>query len=115
MKNYYAILGVTPDSSDAEIKSAYRTLARRYHPDVNPSGTKRFKDITEAYDVLSNSQKRHQYDMINGFFKSGPQTKTSSGKAQSEYKKQTSSDAKKTSSQGHTPPNASKEEFSKKN
>ena len=114
MKNCYSILGVTPDSSDAEIKSAYRNLARRFHPDVNPSGTQRFKDITEAYDVLSNPQKRHQYDMINGFFKSGPQTKTSSGKAQSEYKKQTSSETKKTSSAGHTPPNPSKEEFSKK-
>ena len=89
MKNYYAILGVTPDSSDAEIKSAYRTLARKFHPDVNPSGTQRFKDITEAYDVLSNSQKRHQYDMINGFFKSAPENKTSAKQAQSEYKKQT--------------------------
>ena len=45
MKNYYSILGVTPDSSEAEIKSAYRRLARKFHPDVNPDGASRFKDI----------------------------------------------------------------------
>lgn len=114
MKNYYAILGVTPDSSDAEIKSAYRTLARKFHPDVNPSGTQRFKDITEAYDVLSNSQKRHQYDMINGFFKSAPENKTSAKQAQSEYKKQTAQKDEDTAKQQEKQTKKSKEEFSKK-
>lgn len=114
MKNYYAILGVTPDSSDAEIKSAYRTLARKFHPDVNPSGTQRFKDITEAYDVLSNSQKRHQYDMINGFFKSAPENITSAKQAQSEYKKQTAQKDEDTAKQQEKQTKKSKEEFSKK-
>lgn len=110
MKNYYSILGVTPDSSDAEIKSAYRKLARKYHPDVNPYGTARFKDITEAYETLSDAKKRIQYDTVNGFFKSSPKQEkqhTSSEKAGSEYKKQTFG-------QHHTEPKMSKEEFSKK-
>lgn len=110
MKNYYSILGVTPDSSDAEIKSAYRKLARKYHPDVNPYGTARFKDITEAYETLSDAKKRIQYDTVNGFFKSSPKQEkqhTSSNKADSEYKKQASF-------QNHTEPKMSKEEFSKK-
>lgn len=109
MKNYYSILGVTPDSSDAEIKSAYRKLARKFHPDVNPYGTERFKDITEAYEILSDAKKRMHYDTLNGFFKSAPEQEqhTSSQKAQSEYQK-------KASSQKHTEPKMSKEEFSKK-
>ncbi len=71
-KNYYEILGVTPDSEFGEVKSAYRRLARKFHPDVNkaPDSIRRFKDITEAYDVLSDEVKRKQYDMVNGFFKS---------------------------------------------
>ncbi len=110
MKNYYSILGVTPDSSDAEIKSAYRRLARKFHPDVNPYGTAQFKDITEAYEVLSDAKKRMQYDTINGFFKSAPKQEkqhTSSDKAQSEYKKNNFS-------QNHTESKMSKDEFSKK-
>ncbi len=88
MKNYYSILGVTPDSTDLEIKSAYRSLARKFHPDVNPSGAERFKDISEAYETLSDSKKRLQYDTINGFFKSAPKPDyQSSDKAQEEYKK----------------------------
>lgn len=91
MKNYYSILGVTPDSSEAEIKSAYRRLARKFHPDVNPDGASLFKDISEAYETLSDAKKRFQYDTINGFFKSSSYKKekqqTSSNEAQNQYKK----------------------------
>ena len=68
--NYYEILGVTPDSDIAEIKSAYRKLARQFHPDVNPDGARKFKDISRAYDTLSDPDKRKQYDILNGLFKS---------------------------------------------
>jgi hypothetical protein len=64
MKNYYAILGVTENAEAAEIKKAYRTLAVKYHPDKNPSAeaTLRFTEITEAYDVLSDANKKFVYD-----------------------------------------------------
>ena len=55
-KDFYKILGVSKDASDADIKKAYRKLARKYHPDTNPGDTaaeKTFKDVSEAYSVLS--------------------------------------------------------------
>jgi molecular chaperone DnaJ len=64
-KDYYAILGVPRTADEKEIKSAYRKLARKYHPDVNPgdkSAEAKFKEISEAYDVLSDPHKRSQYD-----------------------------------------------------
>ena len=64
-KNYYDILGVKRDASEKEIKQAYRRLARKYHPDVNPgdkSAEAKFKEINEAYEVLSDKEKRQKYD-----------------------------------------------------
>ncbi len=69
-KNYYEILGVTPDVQLVQLKSAYRRLVRKYHPDINPQGELIFKDITEAYEVLSDETLRKKYDTLNGFFKS---------------------------------------------
>lgn len=64
-KNYYDVLGVSKTASDKEIKQAYRKLARKHHPDVNPgdkSADARFKDINTAYEVLSDPKKRKPYD-----------------------------------------------------
>ncbi|MGC7152249.1 DnaJ C-terminal domain-containing protein [Paenarthrobacter ureafaciens] len=66
-KDFYAILGIAKDASDADIKKAYRKLARQYHPDTNAgdaAAEKRFKDISEAYSVLSSPEDRQQYDAI---------------------------------------------------
>ena len=65
-KNYYEILGVDKNATPEEIKSAYRKLAKQYHPDVNksPDATQKFKDINEAYEVLSDTTKRNNYDQF---------------------------------------------------
>ena len=67
--NFYELLGVSPESDTAEIKAAYRKLARKYHPDVNPDGARLFKKISAAYDTLSDEKKRKTYDTLNGIFK----------------------------------------------
>lgn len=66
-KDYYKILGVSRNASQDEIRSAYRKLAKQYHPDRNPgdkAAEERFKEINEAYQVLSDSQKRAHYDRL---------------------------------------------------
>src|SRR5574340_168795 len=67
VKDYYEMLGVNKNSSQDEIKKAYRKLACKYHPDLNPgdkTAEARFKDIQEAYAVLSDAKKRAQYDQF---------------------------------------------------
>ncbi|MFG2719681.1 molecular chaperone DnaJ [Streptomyces sp. NPDC048416] len=79
-KDYYKVLGVPKDATDAEIKKAYRKLARENHPDANKGDTKaeeRFKEISEANDILGDPKKRKEYDEAralfgNGGFRAGP-------------------------------------------
>ncbi|HYA96055.1 MAG TPA: DnaJ domain-containing protein, partial [Terriglobales bacterium] len=64
-RDYYEVLGLTREASEQEIKSAYRKLAMRHHPDRNPgdpAAEERFKEASEAYTVLADAQKRAQYD-----------------------------------------------------
>ncbi|MGF1537944.1 MAG: DnaJ C-terminal domain-containing protein [Elainellaceae cyanobacterium] len=71
-RNYYDILGVSQAATAEEIKSAYRKLARRYHPDLNPgdrAAEESFKTVGEAYEILSDSDKRSQYDQFSRFWR----------------------------------------------
>jgi molecular chaperone DnaJ len=70
-KDYYAALGVPKDASATDIKKAYRKLAAELHPDRNPGGEERFKEVSEAYDVLSDSAKRKEYDEARELFAGG--------------------------------------------
>ena len=63
MSDYYATLGVARDASPDDIKRAYRRLARELHPDVNPEAEEQFKEITRAYEVLADPDKRRRYDL----------------------------------------------------
>jgi molecular chaperone DnaJ len=63
-KDYYKVLGVVPTASDKEITRAYRKLAKEHHPDANPGSEERFKEISAAYDVLGDAEKRKEYDEV---------------------------------------------------
>src|SRR5690348_894005 len=72
-KDYYAILGVSREAQEDDIKRAYRKLARKYHPDVSkePQAEERFKEVQEAYEVLKDNKKRAAYDQLGANWKSG--------------------------------------------
>jgi molecular chaperone DnaJ len=73
-KDFYAVLGVGKDASAAEVKKAYRRLARKFHPDANsgdPASERRFKEIGEAYAVLSDPEQRQQYDAVRAMSHGG--------------------------------------------
>jgi len=69
-KDYYKVLGVEKSASQADIKTAFKKLARQYHPDVNPDKPEaeaKFKEVSEAYEVLGDEKKRKQYDRVGSF------------------------------------------------
>ncbi len=71
-KDYYAILGITKTATSDEIKKTYRKLARKYHPDMNPGNREaeaRFKEVSEAYEILSDPEKRKKYDQFGQYWK----------------------------------------------
>jgi len=73
-RDYYDVLGVSKTAAEDDIKSAYRKLARKYHPDVNPgdkSAEEKFKELNEAYEVLSDAEKRKKYDALGANWKAG--------------------------------------------
>lgn len=97
LQNYYEILGIDVDASNVEIKTAYRKLARKYHPDINksPNAINKFKEISTAYETLSDPQKRKQYNIINGIFK---KEETKSQTSYQETQKTTTNNTKSSSS-----------------
>lgn len=68
-KDYYKVLGVSRSSDEKEIKSAYRQLALKYHPDKNPDSEEHFKEINEAYEVLGDAEKRAKYDRLGSSYR----------------------------------------------
>lgn len=77
-KNLYEILEIPYSATTSAIKAAYRRLARKYHPDLNGGDafcTRKFKEVTEAYEILSDAEKKKNYDILRGFYKENSQAK----------------------------------------
>ncbi|WP_158966274.1 DnaJ C-terminal domain-containing protein [Paraglaciecola sp. L3A3] len=94
-KDYYAVLGVSPDADDKAVKVAYKKLARKFHPDVSkePQAEEKFKDIGEAYEVLHNKEERAKYDELRRHQQSRARQQqnnyaSNNGSAQSHYQHQ---------------------------
>ncbi len=75
-KSYYTILGITSDASNSEIRSAYRRLAKAYHPDHYPGSSRMFRDIQEAYAVLGDQEQRLRYEQNQRLAQPAPPVRT---------------------------------------
>ncbi|MEO6835315.1 MAG: DnaJ C-terminal domain-containing protein [Candidatus Tumulicola sp.] len=90
-RDYYSVLGVPKNAAQKDVKSAYRKLARKWHPDANPNNAKeaeeKFKEISEAYEVLGDAEKRKKYDLL------GPDWQQAARQAEQQRRYHTSDDA----------------------
>ena len=117
--NLYSILGVKPNASKSAIKMAFRSLAKKYHPDMNKgdrNSEKKFKEIKYAYEILCDDKKRCEYDKLNGYDKvntTNKQTYSNPYKASENYKKQQFEHKKQNTQKTKQEENNFKEEFSK--
>ena len=94
-RDYYALLGVNKNASADDIKKAYRRLARKYHPDLNPgdkTAEAKFKEITEANEVLSDPEKRSQYDRFGQYWKQSEQPRPNARPTPNQPPRSTNSD-----------------------
>jgi len=84
-KDYYRVLGVPPKATDADIKKAFRTLARKYHPDVakdKKTAEEKFKELNEAHEVLSDPESRKKYDQLGADWKTGASSRPPPGSSE---------------------------------
>ena len=89
-RDYYEVLGIQKGADEASIKKAYRSLAKKYHPDMNPGNAEaeiKFKEVNEAYEVLSNPEKKAQYDQF------GPDLRMLGGRPHTEISTHSATDA----------------------
>ncbi|SDS58263.1 curved DNA-binding protein [Polaribacter sp. KT25b] len=92
--DYYKILGISKSASEADIKKAYRKLARKYHPDLNPNdkaAEKKFKEINEANEVLSNPENRKKYDKYGEHWENGEAYEQQEKQRQQDYQRRSQS------------------------
>lgn len=97
-KDLYAVLGLQPEFDMAKIKAVYRKLVRKYHPDISPDSEEKFKEIQEAYEILSDSEKKSRYDLIRGIVF----TKTSHSTSKTQAKRAYEETVKNQKSEGKT-------------
>lgn len=99
MKDYYKILEIQSSSTSEAIKKAYRTLSKKYHPDINKNGLEQFKTINEANAVLSDAVKRKEYDVkYNAYFKAKTTKQATSNSSNKQASSKTSSTKSSTQS-----------------